>query len=138
MPSRICFQKALAGLRIRKSASPIAPKSGAAYQRGGLVPCEKVIFPLFRLVYVVRGCVRGCSRGRETPSAPSGLVPLRGGQFWHPHGEQNSHYGRRMANKTAIMAAHGGQKGRYDPVQSLSNPPKFRPSRRNQNVMKCL
>ena len=29
----------------------------------------------------------------------------------------------RMANKTAIMAAHGEQKGRYDPVQSLSNPP---------------
>ena len=42
----------------------------------------------FRLIYVVRGCVRGCSRGRETPSAPSGLVPLRGGTVLHPHGKQ--------------------------------------------------
>ena len=33
----------------------------------------------FRPVYVVRGCVRRCSRRGETPSAPSGLVPLRGG-----------------------------------------------------------
>ena len=72
------------------------------------------------------------------PPPLRGSSPCEAGQFWHPHGEQNSHYGRRMANKTAIMAAHGEQKGRYDPVQSLSNPPKFRPSRRNQNVMKCL
>ena len=38
-----------------------------------------VFFPFFRPVYVVRGCVRCCSRGCETPSAPLGLVPLRGG-----------------------------------------------------------
>ena len=42
-------------------------------------PCTRVIFPFFRPVYVVRGCIRCCSRGCETPSAPLGLVPLRGG-----------------------------------------------------------
>ena len=31
-------------------------------------------------------------------------------------------FAMRMANKTAIMAAHGEQKGRYDSVQGLSNP----------------
>ena len=44
-----------------------------------------------------------CSRGRETPSAPLGLVPLRGGTvlasawqtkrpLWLPHGEQKVRY----------------------------------------------
>ena len=68
------------------------------------------------------------------PLRPFGASsPLRGGTvlpsawrtkrpLWPPHGEQNDHYGRRMENKTAIMAAHGEQKGRYALVQSLSNP----------------
>ena len=57
----------------------------------------------------------GCSRGRETPSAPSGLVPLQGTvgpsawrtkrPLWPPHGEQNGQYGRHMENKTGNMAA---------------------------------
>ena len=96
----------------------------------------------FQPVYVVRGCLRGVFTWRETPSAPSGLVPLQGAirmenktaimaaawrtkrPLWPPHGEQNGHYGRHMENKTGNMAAtwrtkraiwppHGEQNGQY-------------------------
>ena len=51
-----------------------------------------------------------CSCGRETLSAPSGLVPPA----------RRDSFAIRMANKTAIMAAHGKQKGRYDPKIRMS------------------
>ena len=69
----------------------------------------------FRPVYVVRGCVRRCSRGPGTPSAPSRLVPLQGGTVFHdrphgkqkgrnapPHSKRNGHYGRRMVSRRAL------------------------------------
>ena len=38
-----------------------------------------------------------------------------------PHGEQNGHYGRRMANKRVVTTPpHGKQKGRYDPIIRMS------------------
>ena len=72
-----------------------------------------------------------CSCGRETPSAPSGLVPLRGAVV------TTVLFALRMENKTAIMAAHGKQKGRYDPVESMKSLLNFHYPQK-QNVMKCL
>ena len=61
-----------------------------------------------------------CSCGRENPSAPSGIVPLRGGAVLPSAWRTKRPLWPRMANKTAIMAAHGKQKGRYDPKIRMS------------------
>ena len=57
--------------------TPPPCRGGGPQGRRGF-PCTRVTFLFFRPVYVIRRCVRCCSRGRKTPSAPSGLVPLRG------------------------------------------------------------
>ena len=76
---------------------------------------HKSDFPLFptRLGYPQMRPVL-CSCGRETLSAPSGLVPPA----------RRDSFAIRMANKTTIMAAAWQTKGAL--------------RLQNQNVMKCL
>ena len=46
--------------------------------------------------------------GVRPPPPLRGSSPCEAGQFWHPHGEQNDHYGRRMANKRVVTTPKSG------------------------------
>ena len=80
--------------------TPPPCRGGGPQGRRGF-PCTRVTFLFFRPVYVIRRCVRCCSRGRKTPSAPSGLVPLRGG---------------------TVLASAWRTEGALRPVQNLLTP----------------
>ena len=89
-----------------RAIGPSGGKTPPPYRGGGPkgwrgFPCTRVTFPFLRPVYVVRGCVRRCSRGREPPSAPSRLVPLRSG---------------------AVLASAWRTEGALRHAQSLLNP----------------
>ena len=70
------------------------------------LPMHPLAFSLFSDPFMLSADASGVVPVGVRPPPPlRGSSPCEAGQFWHPHGEQNSHYGRRMANKTAIMAA---------------------------------
>ena len=42
--------------------------------------------------------------GVRPPPPLRGSSPCEAGQFWHPHGKQNDHYGRRMENRRGVTS----------------------------------
>ena len=42
--------------------------------------------------------------GVRPPPPLRGSSPCEAGQFWHPHGKQNGHYGRRMENRRGVTS----------------------------------
>ena len=67
----------------------------------------------FRLVYVVRGCLRGVPMGVSFPPPLRGSSHCEAGQFCHPHGTQ----------KSRNDPPHGAQNGHYGRVGVRPPPP---------------
>ncbi len=100
-----------------RAIGPSGGKTPPPYRGGGPkgrrgFPCTRVTFPFLRPVYVVRGCVRRCSRGREPPPPLRGSSPYEAGEFWRPHGE------KRVVTTPAAWRTEGALRH----AQSLLNP----------------